>query len=411
MKLCKQIWNERRHNFGIWLELFVVSVILWFIIDMLYVTSVYYTEPQGLDIEHTYLLDFQSVRKNSPHYKTEEQSGYTNGSAILEILSRLRQDPDIESACVSEIGSPYGLGYSMVNGQIDTISRVFAYSGITSDFLKVFRCRGMHGETLEDLVDILNRNEVLLSNRTFPEEIKKETLTGRNLRTEKKEYTVGAVIIPQKEADYQILKNDALYMLLTEKDILKRYAPTIWWNINVRVKESADKDFTTHIFERAGRFRVGNLLLSNVRLVSDIRDTELLKDSSKIQNKVYVALFLLLNIFLGILGTFWFRTQKRRSEIALLRAIGCNRAQIYKRIIGEGFIILLAASLCAWFVDLLIAYMGLTTPLYGEMMSVGRFVLTESLTLLSMLIMVFIGIMVPARQSRKIEISTTLHED
>jgi putative ABC transport system permease protein len=31
--------------------------------------------------------------------------------------------------------------------------------------------------------------------------------------------------------------------------------------------------------------------------------------------------FLLLNIFLGILGTFWFRTQQRKGEIALFKAL------------------------------------------------------------------------------------------
>ena len=34
--------------------------------------------------------------------------------------------------------------------------------------------------------------------------------------------------------------------------------------------------------------------------------------------------FLLLNIFLGLLGTFWFRTQQRRSEIALHKAHGAT---------------------------------------------------------------------------------------
>lgn len=31
--LLKQIWNERRSNAFLWMELFVVFVILWYIVD------------------------------------------------------------------------------------------------------------------------------------------------------------------------------------------------------------------------------------------------------------------------------------------------------------------------------------------------------------------------------------------
>ena len=33
--LLKQIWNERRSNAFLWMELFVVFVILWYIVDLL----------------------------------------------------------------------------------------------------------------------------------------------------------------------------------------------------------------------------------------------------------------------------------------------------------------------------------------------------------------------------------------
>ena len=38
--LLKQIWNERRSNAFLWMELFVVFVILWYIVDVVYVTGV-----------------------------------------------------------------------------------------------------------------------------------------------------------------------------------------------------------------------------------------------------------------------------------------------------------------------------------------------------------------------------------
>lgn len=64
--------------------------------------------------------------------------------------------------------------------------------------------------------------------------------------------------------------------------------------------------------------------------------------------------FLLLNIFLGLLGTFWFRTQQRRSEIALHKAHGASDMSIFVRLISEGLLLLLlitrwhSSSIITW---------------------------------------------------------------
>ena len=62
--------------------------------------------------------------------------------------------------------------------------------------------------------------------------------------------------------------------------------------------------------------------------------------------------FLLLTIFLGLLGTFWFRMQQRVSEIAIRKVCGATKVQIFMRIFGEGMILLgfavIIASAIVW---------------------------------------------------------------
>ncbi|MCD8474760.1 MAG: ABC transporter permease, partial [Bacteroides graminisolvens] len=43
--LLKQIWNERRSNAWMWTELLLVSVVMWFIVDTMYVKLHTYFEP------------------------------------------------------------------------------------------------------------------------------------------------------------------------------------------------------------------------------------------------------------------------------------------------------------------------------------------------------------------------------
>ena len=67
--LLKQIWNERRSNAFLWMELFVVFVILWYIVDVVYVTLSIYNLPMGFDIENTYVLRFERMTSKAAAYQ------------------------------------------------------------------------------------------------------------------------------------------------------------------------------------------------------------------------------------------------------------------------------------------------------------------------------------------------------
>lgn len=53
-KLFTQIKNEWRSNLWLVTELLLVSVVLWYIVDYMYVQTSIYNEPRGFDISHCY---------------------------------------------------------------------------------------------------------------------------------------------------------------------------------------------------------------------------------------------------------------------------------------------------------------------------------------------------------------------
>ena len=61
---------------------------------------------------------------------------------------------------------------------------------------------------------------------------------------------------------------------------------------------------------------------------------------NQVQVRFWMMGFLLLNILLGIVGTFWFRTQHRRAESALRIAVGSSRIQLWQRLNKEGLLLL-----------------------------------------------------------------------
>ena len=61
-KLFTQIKNEWRSNLWLVTELLLVSVVLWYIVDYMYVQTSIYNEPRGFDISHCYLVQMGLLR-------------------------------------------------------------------------------------------------------------------------------------------------------------------------------------------------------------------------------------------------------------------------------------------------------------------------------------------------------------
>lgn len=67
MQLLKQIWNERRSNGWLWVELLIVFVVLWYVVDWTYATARTYYEPVGFDITDTYYLELSLKTTRAIH--------------------------------------------------------------------------------------------------------------------------------------------------------------------------------------------------------------------------------------------------------------------------------------------------------------------------------------------------------
>ncbi|WP_148297706.1 hypothetical protein [Bacteroides graminisolvens] len=59
--LFTQVWNERRSNSWLWIELLLVYVVLCFVIDMCYVDLRTFFEPKGHDISNTYMIQVNTL--------------------------------------------------------------------------------------------------------------------------------------------------------------------------------------------------------------------------------------------------------------------------------------------------------------------------------------------------------------
>lgn len=116
------------------------------------------------------------------------------------------------------------------------------------------------------------------------------------------------------------------------------------------------------------------------------------------------------NIFLGMLGTFWFRTRKNRSEIALRMAVGCSRVNVFGYYMLEGLLLLVLAAVPAILICLNMQMADLTVHTLMEP-TFGRFLFCFALAMLLLGMIISLGIYFPARKAMQIVPADALHNE
>ncbi len=409
-KLFKQIRAEWRTNVWLALELLVVSVVLWYIIDYFYTTASIMVKPLGYDVEHCYKLMFNTVTDKSPSYIPDRTTEEDIADA-REILSRMEHLPFVEAASISHNSHPYNGSSSGIKLRYDTIYNPHYLPNrmVTPGFLKVFRCVGLGGETPEQLAVIIERNELILGgNVFFDKRYLPENMIGCKFYCDDDTtmtITLGAAIMPMRDSEYVEWGNTAITGMT---DIGYTYASEYC----VRVFPDKDTNIEEQLMNMSeSLFHVGNRLLVNVTSFKNIRQKYQQAQANKVRDMVFLMCFLLLNIFLGLFGTFWFRTQQRSQEIAIRIAMGASRGDIFRRLLSEGLILLLLITPVAVAFDCFMAFNELNTYSMDGYFITDRMIVTCGATFVLIALMIVGGIWIPADKARRVEPAITLKDE
>ena len=237
----------------------------------------------------------------------------------------------------------------------------------------------------------------------------KDTLTGE----------IHAMDMADEEGYFAVLiksKTEIFYTLIyefkdkTREETVDLYNYPSSVEVCLRVKPGTSKDFAEHLMKLSvNQLSVGNLFILKVHDYEDIRNDFQQESYNQVQVRFWMMGFLLLNILLGIVGTFWFRTQHRRAESALRIAVGASRMQLWQRLNKEGLLLLTLAALPAAVICYNIGHLELTEG-YMEW-GVVRFLITFVITYFLMSLMILVGIWFPARQVIRIHPAEALREE
>lgn len=413
--LLTLIWNQRNGNVWIFLELLLVTAMLWVMADSLLVDMYTYQQPLGYDITNTYSVEFnKELESSSPDSVQNIEADSEN---YLRLLDKLRHCPEVEAVGLSAAAIPYTYSRRYRNGLIsenDTAynSQVWRWYVATPDYCRVFRMKTPDGKPLYDEIMRHSGNVVL------PENVV-EGLFGTSGTVLKKVKTdpkanameVAAVMQPMREREFDKAIGHYLTCLKTDQEVSDLIAEQgiYYTQCVLRMKDGFKaEDMNAFLQAQGERLQEGNLYVSTMKPISEYRADMLKPRLDNQKKKIAMVGFMLVNIFFGIVGTFWLRTQSRRAEIGLRAALGASKRQLRRELFLEG-LFLLALTL-PFLLIFLVNMLYLDMPdTYRLAYTWWRFLITLSVSYLLMGGMIYLGIRIPANKITRMNPAETLH--
>lgn len=386
--IMKQLWSRRKNNAWLFVELVVVTVVSWIVLDPVIVSLYDKHVPLGYDVERLCVINFLDL-----HCSEEERR-----EALELFRTKLMQWDDVENVCLITNNYPDN---QQNNDSRASISEDAAYS--IFKIIKGEPTLQMYGVSVVSgnlsLKDIENGNfsgeELVMTASLAHRMFGTEQAAGRKTDT----YTVAAVI-----SDIRMRSSSV------NADVMIEVQPGLRssFRLLVRLKPGVvPQRFSEESYEWAVKeLQTDKLCVQNVIAYKDAADK--LNGYNGYTNTVRMntafAVFFLFNLCIGVVCTFWLQTKQRYEEVGIMRSFGATGRRIVMQIMMEGFLLTTAAVMVGCLAYLQYVrneslYLGrnLINPRMDWVGDFGiHFLVVSSIVYLIMLIVVGIGIYIPA---------------
>lgn len=416
--LYKVIWNQRRQNGWIFLELLLVFVALWLIIDMFIVETYSYNRPLGYNVENCWRMRFDNYAPDAPEYVSDSTLQVDETEALQRIMERLRRCPEIEEVCMAFYSSPYSNGnswkdirpYSADSTKFQKIS--YHCYRATPEYFTVFRVKDTDGNDLADKArnyegEIFMTSEMEKDFFDGASAVGKKVFLSGNMNNL---LTVRAIVNSIRENDFK-KPTPSFFEIISQHSFpdYVSYGGAGNMEVSVRMKKPYTEDeMQAFLSSISNQLSEGNLYVNAVNSWEERREL-VLKENFQMQGiRILLTLFVLVNVFFGVTGTFWLRIEQRRSETGLRMALGSTRRGIGWLLTGEGWL-LLAATVPVVLLVVFNLYFFEVPDLYNLPFTWWRIALGLGGTMVLMGSMIALGVWLPARRAMKMQPAEALH--
>lgn len=427
-KLLKQTATQWRSNIWLVIEMMIVATATWYLTDMVYLTIGQRNLPNGYHIDNVAVANPLTINGGPLFEKIPEGSDTVSFriDGVRAIINHLRDLPMVEVVGYGSNSIPYNYNFSGNNvSELDRGDSLNIYGNtryLSPEMVDILQLDPVDGHTREQLKAVLGKGEMILvrsSVKLSTEEnaekyagVSTNDLIGQRFLLFGDSANVkrlGAVVEDMRRNDYEPAYSGNIILPFDDNEFP--------YDIAVKVRDGRMGEFLDYFRSHRSEFTAGNATIADFSTIESIREANQ-ADIRENQHQITVILiFLLSSIFLGILGTFWFRTQERTGEIAIRKVNGATKGDILRRLMGEGLLLLFAGVALSAGLDWLLIhfelgdfgdYRQLYIPGYGVWQAYPA---TLGFTLLVMCLMVAAGIYFPARRAMAVDPAVALHDE
>ncbi len=337
--LFKLVWNRKRINFLVTLEIFFSFLVIFAVI----VLAVYYTDNYrrllGYNYENVWNIGVE--RRASSGEKELPQQLETS----RRLLAALREFPEIESAA-GVWGAPYSSG-NWTSGRDDKQTGKFIEFGCnpaTDDLKDVLGLQMVSGRWFGKEDDGASYKPVVINRKLARDLFGDEDPVGKDIsepeaKERVEERVVGLIDDFRKNGEFAELSGYVIYRNdLTFKSELPEHRqgrPPRSLLIKVRPGTTAalEEKVLARLQTEAKDWSF------SIKPLAEMRASVFQEYLVPMAAFGLVSGFLLIMVGLGLTGVLWLNVTQRTKEIGLRRAKGATRRRIYKQILGELFIV------------------------------------------------------------------------
>lgn len=405
-QILKIVWAQRRSNFLIWLEMVLVSLLLWMVLDHLFGYYNTYRSPNGFNIDNTYYVNLQMLYGRELKGEASQDSiDKAYKVPLYSLLDRIKRNQNVEVAAVSYQSRPYNGGNSWSDITTGKKSIIVYLRMVDPEFFDVFKIPLHYGVNLKKG----EKAKVVISKQVADSLFgSSANAVGKRCRLNGEDLIVAGVTDSYKYYDF----SRSTPTIYEPTDVAFSWAlgQTYTPEICFRLKENAPIKTIEELKKQLSNLGDSPYYIVDIVSFDDLRDNYLTMrgEVKAIKMNFAIIIFFLINVLIGIVGTFWFRTEQRKNEIGLRMAIGSSMGKLRGFFLLESMVILILAFIPATIIAIQLRYFDVNFLSYWNRIE-SIFILGGIAALLILSAMTLLGTWIPVYKASKIQPSEALH--
>jgi putative ABC transport system permease protein len=325
--LLKLVWNRKRFNFLITVEILVSFLVLFVVMMFIVYYASNYSQPLGFVYENVWNVNID-VKQQSDDYFTPEQHTLTQ-----QLYLAVKDMPEVESVA-SSLSVPYQIGGSFGGDRINGNKVEYERGEVTDELQEVLQLDLVAGRWFSKEDDAATYRPVVVNRRLAEAAFGTENPVGQVFGTEAGRETkiIGVVSDFRKQGELAGPGN----FLFTRKNLNnpKERPPR---NLLLKIRPGVSAEFEERLTNKLQA--VAKHWSFEVSPLVNLREAMFRMQLVPIIVLGIIGGFLMIMVALGLTGVLWQSVTQRRKELGLRRAKGATARNIYNQILAELFII------------------------------------------------------------------------